>query len=128
VRLLLDTHTLLWWAFGEKPLSTKVTALIVSAESEIFLSAASFWELAIKLKLGKLSIPMDLSAFQAQLEGRTRVHFLPVTTGHAVATLALPKTHRDPFDRMLVAQCQVERLTLASRDKGMRNYPIQVVW
>ncbi|HUZ88263.1 MAG TPA: type II toxin-antitoxin system VapC family toxin [Candidatus Acidoferrales bacterium] len=120
MRLLLDTHVLLWWLADDPGLSGNARALIASAESEVLVSAASAWEISIKRALGKLDAPDDL---EAQL---VQHNFSPlaISVGHALAAGALPRHHEDPFDRMLVAQAQLEGLTIATRDPGFEPYGV----
>jgi len=120
LRLLLDTHVLLWWLADDPGLSGNARALIASAESEVLVSAASAWEISIKRALGKLDAPDDL---EAQL---TQHHFSPlaISVGHALAAGALPRHHEDPFDRMLVAQARLEGLTIATRDPSFEPYGV----
>lgn len=122
MKLLLDTHVLLWWLSAQR-LSPKATAAIASADSDVCVSAASVWEMSIKVALGKLEVPDDLSE---QLEHH-QFDVLPVDLAHALAVQSLPPHHHDPFDRMLVAQAQIEDLTIVTRDAAIRRYPVAVL-
>jgi PIN domain nuclease of toxin-antitoxin system len=125
LRLLLDTHALLWALEAPQRLPAGIRAAIEDTENDVFASAASAWEISIKQSIGKLPVPLaDL------LETLRRTHLteLPVTLKHAQATRLLPPLHRDPFDRMLVAQAQMEGLSLVSRDPLVRRYPVTVLW
>jgi PIN domain nuclease of toxin-antitoxin system len=122
VRLLLDTHVLLWW-LGAQRLSPKATAAIASADSEVRISSATAWEISVKSALGRLTVPDDLSA---QLAAH-QFEVLPVLLSHALAVRALPPHHADPFDRMLVAQAQIEDLTIVTRDANIRRYDVAVL-
>lgn len=125
MRLLLDTHLVLWWMAGEASrISKKALAALGSEGHEPVVSAVSVWEAAIKRGLGKLEAPGDLLA---QLEG-AGVELLPITAGHADLVAALPMHHRDPFDRLLVAQARIEGLALVSDDEQLRRYGVEVVW
>ena len=119
MRLLLDTHVFLWWCADDPRLTGRERAAIGSAANDVFLSAASVWEMAIKQGLGRLEIPEPASAAAARLG----IEALPVTFEHAEATLELPPLHRDPFDRLLVAQAGTEGLTLLTHDPLLRAYP-----
>jgi len=119
VRLLLDTHVFLWWCADDPRLGEAERAAIRSGANEVFLSAASVWEMAIKQALGRLEIPEPASAAAARLG----IEPLPVVFDHAEATLRLPPLHRDPFDRLLLAQASVEGITLVTRDPQIRSYP-----
>ena len=119
MRLLLDSHLLLWWPTGSPRLGQKARAHILADDAELFMSAASWWELGIKRALGRLDI--DLSVARQGLEARG-VSVLPVTIDHAEAAAALPVFHRDPFDHMLVAQAMSEGCNLLTRDKQLKRY------
>ena len=123
MRFLLDTHALLWWLSDDPTLSVEARAAISAPDHEVFVSAASAWEIGIKAALGKLSVPGNLEeAIEAEA-------FRPLafTIRHAMVAAALPRHHDDPFDRALVAQAQVERCTLVTRDTRMRLYEIQLL-
>lgn len=125
MRLLLDTHLVLWWMNGEASrVSKKALAALGSDGVEPIVSAVTVWEVAIKRGLGKLEAPDDLLP---QLE-RAGVELLPISPRHADLVATLPAHHRDPFDRLLVAQALLEGLALASEDEAMRRYEIEVVW
>jgi PIN domain nuclease of toxin-antitoxin system len=122
VRLLLDTHVLLWWLADDPALGKRARRLIAN-EAEVFASAASAWEIAIKRALGKLEAPEDLAAaLDAGGIGR-----MPMEFEHAAVAGALPRHHDDPFDRMLVAQAQCEGLTLLTSDPRLSSYAVAVL-
>jgi len=122
VRLLLDTHVLLWW-LADSPSLSGPAAVAIANEPEVFVSAASAWEVAIKRALGKLEAPDDLTdALEA-----TGMRQLPIGFAHAAVAGALPRHHDDPFDRMLVAQAQCERLTLVTSDIRISRYDVAVL-
>ncbi len=122
-RLLLDTHTLLWWLADTPALGPASRALIAEPGNVIFVSAASIWEIAIKKALGKLSAPEGLDAILEE-QG---FEALPIEVFHAEQAGILPRHHRDPFDRMLIAQAQAEGLALVSADPQMAAYGIRVL-
>jgi PIN domain nuclease of toxin-antitoxin system len=122
LRLLLDTHVLLWW-FGAERLIPEAKRVIEAPDSEVFVSAASVWEAEIKARTGKLTVRGDLAG-QVARDGFTE---LPVNFAHGVAAAHLPQHHRDPFDRMLVAQAQLESLTLVTRDPVFDRYAVAVL-
>jgi PIN domain nuclease of toxin-antitoxin system len=127
VRLLLDTHTLLWWLLDDPELPDAPRLAIESADA-VFVSAASVWEIAIKQRLGKLP---ELRFAVTELPGLIRdSHFipLPVDERHAAAVGALPLHHRDPFDHLLIAQALSEQLTLVSRDRQFAAYGVKLRW
>ena len=121
MRLLLDTHVLIWWDEGQR-LSPTARRAIREAQ-EVFVSAASAWEVAIKIALGRLRPTRTVE----EAAGESGFMELPVTFRHAVRTAALPFHHRDPFDRLLVAQAEVEGLTLVTRDAAFEPYGIEVL-
>lgn len=123
--VLLDTHLVLWWMSGEAGrISKKALAALGSEGFDPVVSAVTMWEVAIKRRLGKLDAPADLLP---QLE-RAGVELLPVTARHADLVGSLPLHHRDPFDRLLVAQATLEGLPLVSSDKSLRRYEIEILW
>lgn len=125
MRLLLDTHLVLWWMNGEASrISRKALAALGSEGIDPIVSAVTVWEVAIKRGLGKLEGPDDLLP---QLE-HAGVELLPVTARHADLVGSLPFHHRDPFDRLLVAQATVEGLALVSDDEALRRYDVEIVW
>lgn len=118
-RLLLDTHVLLWWSATPERLSQGLQEVIRDAD-QVFVSAASAWEVAIKVRLGRLDLPGPFSE-AVSLAGFSS---LPVTFAHAEETRSLPMHHRDPFDRLLVAVARVEGLRLVSADPAVLAYPV----
>lgn len=119
--VLLDTHTFLWWDEGKLP--RPVVRWIQNA-GEVYVSAASAWEIAIKAALGKIAV----RATVADAIRDYGFSALPITLEHADAVATLPHHHRDPFDRILVAQARLEGLTLVSRDAVLQRYDVRVVW
>jgi PIN domain nuclease of toxin-antitoxin system len=122
MRLLLDTHVLLWWLAEDERLKKPVRKMIADAE-RVYVSAASVWEIAVKTAAGKLRAPEDL---EAQLEA-SRFLELPVTIAHARAAAILPALHKDPFDRMLVAQASIEAVRLLTGDAMLSRYDHRVM-
>jgi PIN domain nuclease of toxin-antitoxin system len=120
VRLLLDTHVVLWWLANSPELAAGARDAIADEDSFVAVSAAVAWEIAIKRSLQKLEAPGDLGG---QLN-RHDFAPLPVTVEHALHAGELPQHHRDPFDRMLVAQAQLEDLTIVTRDANVRRYDV----
>ena len=121
MRLLLDTHALLWWIGDEDRLNKASFAMIASRDNEILVSAASLWEISTKRNLGKLQAPENMCRV-VQEKGFTG---LPISLIHAETAGALPLLHRDPFDRMLVAQAKIEGLTLMSDDPRIAQYDVK---
>ena len=128
MRLLLDTHTLLWWLLGDSALSPAAQAAVAGTANEILVSAVSAWEISIKFKLGKLPTAARL---MADLEGAiTRQGFgeVPITIRHAERAGSLPMLHKDPFDRMLIAQALAFSLTLVSNEIIFDAYGAPRLW
>jgi len=123
MNLLLDTHVLLWWLDANPTLSEKATSMIADGNNLVFVSAVVIWEIRIKQSLGKLEIP---SNFRKVLDEQS-FEMLPITAEHAHAVGDLPSYHRDPFDRMLVAQATVERLKMVPRDTIIKEYKIPII-
>ncbi len=123
MRLLLDTHAFLWWVSDWDEIAEKTRNSIADPENEVFVSAVSGWEIAIKRANGRLVAPDNLSAV---VEAKHFEH-LPLTFEHAEKAAVLPPHHRDPFDRMLVAQAQVEGLALVTRDARIPLYDVPTV-
>jgi len=118
LRILIDTHLILWWLANDPFLSGQARSLIGDPENTVFVSAVSIWEIHIKVNLGKLRLPPE---FKEQLAAQS-FESLPVTASHASQVSLLPSHHRDPFDRILVAQALVERLTLLTADEHVAAY------
>ncbi len=127
MRHLADTHTLLWAAHAPERLSAAARAALEDGDAVIFFSFASVWEIAIKLGLKKLRLPEPLPELIDGLRLRGFRH-LPMQVADAVCVSTLPLHHRDPFDRMLIAQAKVHSLTLISADPSMSAYDIDVLW
>ena len=128
MRLLLDTHAFLWFVWDVPQLSLTARKLIESADNEIFVSAASVWEVAIKVSTGKMAVGGDVTDFFADHTARNLILLLPISPGHAGAVSTLPFHHKDPFDQLLVAQSQLEELTLLSADVILDAYGISRIW
>jgi PIN domain nuclease of toxin-antitoxin system len=126
VRLLLDTHAWLWMTEAPDRLSPSARRLLSSPNNERFLSTASAWEIAIKYRAGKLRLPKDPATLIPELLTRTQVVALPVLLRHALQVSSLPLHHSDPFDRLLVAQAQIEDLTVVSTDPQFQRYDVKV--
>ena len=128
VRLLLDTHAFLWWIEGTPPVGRRARAAVSHPDNEVLVSIASCWELAIKLSLGKLRLTQRLDRFipeQLRLNGFS---LLDVRLPHVMRVADLPFRHRDPFDRLLVAQALEDDLTIVSMDRVFRKYGVAVTW
>jgi len=127
MRVLLDTHAFLWFMAGDARLSQKAREAMSDEKAELFLSAVSVWEMAIKTALGRLQLPLPVADYVAE-KIRDGFQVMPIDWVHAAAVQKLPFHHRDPFDRLIIAQAQVEKLPLVSGDRLFRKYNIQLVW
>lgn len=128
MRYLLDTHTFLWWNMDDAQLSSMAKELIADGNNEIFLSAATAWEIAIKTARGRLTLPEDPTRYVSNRMNLHGFQALPVQVHHAVQVYKLPQHHADPFDRLLIAQSQIESLPLISADADIRKYGVEVIW
>jgi PIN domain nuclease of toxin-antitoxin system len=128
VRALLDTHAFLWFVTGHRALGPAADRLIARAESELMLSIASVWEIAIKAGLGRLDFVVPLEKFVSEQLQVNRIALLPVALDHATRVASLPHHHRDPFDWLLVSQAQMEEMPLISADAELDRYGITRVW
>jgi PIN domain nuclease of toxin-antitoxin system len=120
--LLLDTHVVLWWLADDPTLSADIKARL-DHEPDVYVSSATIWEVAIKQAIGKLKEPADLPERVRDSGFRP----LPITADHAIAAARLPLIHRDPFDRMLIAQARCEDLTLVTRDPYAQRYEVSLL-
>lgn len=128
MKTLLDTHALLWLISGDERLSSRAKEVFSDRKNSLYFSAAGFWEICIKLSLGKLYLePGWLEVIRDEMS-TNGIHWLPVEMSHCVELTKLPFHHRDPFDRMLVAQAIVENMQLLSCDSRLSNYGIIRVW
>jgi PIN domain nuclease of toxin-antitoxin system len=127
-RFLLDTHVLLWWLFDDPTLSARAHNLIQAPDNKILVSSASGWEIATKHRLGRLPHAGEVVENLPSLLRKSRMDVLPITMEHALAAGALPGPHRDPFDRMLIAQAQIEGLPIVTSDRVFKDYPVELVW
>ncbi len=128
MRLLLDTHTLIWWLTESPSLSISARRLIASRGSSVLVSAVSAWEIATKVRLGRLDIATDLAKDFAVYMDHERFESLPITAEHGIRAGSLPGSHKDPFDRMLVAQAQIEDLVIVSNDAQLDGYGVNRIW
>jgi PIN domain nuclease of toxin-antitoxin system len=128
MKLLLDTHTFIWWDSSPQKLSPKALALCQNPENTLLLSMASIWEIQIKLQLGKLSLNLPLPELIESQQQTNNIELLPINLTHVLTLDTLPKHHKDPFDRLLISQAIVEDAVLVSGDSILGNYPVKVEW
>lgn len=128
MKLLLDTHAFIWMFDEPEKLSPKALAALADPGNDLILSAASVWEMQIKIQLGKLKFTVPLRELVESQKQTNGVHVLPVELGHVLALDALPAQHKDPFDRLLIAQANVEDAFLVSGDPVFSSYPVNLLW
>lgn len=128
MKLLLDTHTLLWLVDGNIKLTDTATCLLVDPNNELLLSPATYWELAIKVSIGKYRLADRLSDYIEQAIRLYGLTLLPISVAHAEILVNLPQHHKDPFDRMLIAQAIAEAVPLVSSDEAFDAYPVVRYW
>lgn len=128
MKLLLDTHTLLWWRDNPAELSAVSLTALRDSSNTLFLSMVSLWELQIKVGLNKLSVSVSISEMVRQEVEVNGMQLLPIAPDHIYALSSLPHHHRDPFDRLLIAQAQVEGATLVTKDHLIALYSIPTLW
>lgn len=128
MRALLDTHTFLWWNMDDPQLSELARRVIADGGNELFFSAASAWEIAIKAARGKIILPEAPEKYVASRLAQHRFQPLPVQLSHALRVYDLPEVHRDPFDRLLIVQSQMENLPILTADENIRRYAVETIW
>jgi PIN domain nuclease of toxin-antitoxin system len=128
MKLLLDTHVFLWWDEASPHLSKRAHKLIADPDNTLYLSVVSAWEIVLKVGTGKLKFPSAAAVYIPARLAQYRFAILPLGLDHVLAAESLPAHHRDPFDRMLVAQAEVERLPFLTHDPQIRKYAIETIW
>jgi PIN domain nuclease of toxin-antitoxin system len=128
MKLLIDTHTFLWWNTEDPQLSSRAKDLIADVQNEIFVSAASAWEISIKAGKGKLILPEPPAQYIFNRMSLYGFQPLPIQIKHATRVYDLPSHHNDPFDRILIAQSLAESMPLISADVDIRKYDVETIW
>jgi PIN domain nuclease of toxin-antitoxin system len=128
MRAILDTHAFLWFIIGDSRPSAAAEQLIEDVRYDLLLSAASVWEIAIKVGQGRLPLPLPIRSFLPRQLAENDITLLPIEVKHALEVAELPAHHRDPFDRMLVAQALTEQVPILSADATLDQYGVQRVW
>lgn len=127
MKILVDTHVWLWMQVDPDRIQPDVRAQIADSHNDVFLSAASGWEIAIKYALGRLPLPEEPASYVPSRMSKSGTQGLPVQHAHALAVATLPRLHRDPFDRVLVAQALIEKVTLVTADAQISEYEVPVL-
>ncbi|MBD2489946.1 type II toxin-antitoxin system VapC family toxin [Aulosira sp. FACHB-615] len=128
MRALLDTHTFIWWVIDDNRLSSTARNIIADPGNNLFFSAASAWEIVIKVRLGKLNLPEPPETYIPSRLTINRFESLPIQMNHALQVVNLPALHQDPFDRIIIAQSQVEKMPIITVDNKITQYPVDVIW
>lgn len=128
MRVLLDTQTFLWWNIGDDRMSVPARDAIADGRNEVLVSAASIWEVAIMAAQGRLELPEETESYVSERMRRNRWTALPFADRHALRAAALPMIHADPFDRMLIAQAQLESLPILTIDPDIVRYDVETIW
>ena len=128
MKLLLDTHAFIWWDSEPAKLSPKALALCQDRANVVLLSVTSVWEMQIKLQIGKLKLDLPLAEVVESQRQTNGIQVLPIILSHVLELENLPFHHKDPFDRLLIAQANVEDATLVSNGPVFEDYPVKVVW
>jgi PIN domain nuclease of toxin-antitoxin system len=128
VRHLIDTYTLLWYTLADPKLSGPATALILDSANEILISPASYWEIAIKVSIGKLTLHQPYENFLDACLNKYGFTILPIEPSHTAALITLPFHYKDPFDRLLIDQAVIERIPIIGSDAAFDVYPVKRLW
>lgn len=128
MRMLLDTHAFLWFLLDDPKLSTTARNAIVDPDNDIAISPATYWEIAIKIRLNKYTLPEPYEAFMEREIVTNQFHILPIVPRHTAVLTTLPFYHRDPFDRLIIAQAMVEQAPVISGDAAFAAYPVTRIW
>jgi PIN domain nuclease of toxin-antitoxin system len=128
VKLLLDTHVFIWWFNEPEKLSKKVLAACEDNKNELTLSVASIWEMQVKMQLGKLRLTHSIKDLISIHWATYDLQILPIFLNHVLALDNLPVLHRDPFDRILIAQASAEKQVIVTKDQIFKEYPVQLLW
>jgi PIN domain nuclease of toxin-antitoxin system len=128
MKLILDTHTFIWWATSADKLSSNVLALLNNADNQLILSLASVWEMQIKCQIGKLQLGKSVPTLVANQQENNHLLVLPIELSHVYALENLPGVHKDPFDRIIIAQAVVEKLPIITIDPLFDRYPVVRIW
>ena len=128
MQVLIDTSVFIWLIAGEtRRLTIKAKRIVTNADADLFVSVASIWEIALKVRAGKLKLPLGNNYLNHHLR-ELDASLLPIKQEHIIEVLSLPRIHFDPFDALIVAQASVEQMNLVTSDDQMRKYPVKIVW
>ena len=128
MRLVLDTHVWIWWIAEPERLSEQAVRMIESSENQVFISTASAWEISIKYSLGKIKLQTSIEDFFMSVVPKCDFSTIKVEFIHALRVASLPHHHNDPFDRLLIAQAQIEKMPIVTTDRKFSKYDIDIIW
>lgn len=128
MKALLDTVAFLWWINNDKRFSNRARQIVAGGENILLLSAASAWEIILKVQAGRMEAPEDPGQFVLRHMLENRLEILPIHLDHVLRVSTLPRHHRDPFDRLIIAQALVEDLPVVTSDPQFERYPVEVIW
>jgi PIN domain nuclease of toxin-antitoxin system len=128
MKLLLDTHVLIWWSLDSVKLTKKIYELLTDPNNTLVVSIASIWEMQVKVQLGKLDLDRKVSELITHQQQINNLEVLSIDPAHVYALESLPNEHRDPFDRIIIAESIVEEIPLLSADKVFERYPVERIW
>ena len=128
MKLLLDTHCFLWWFANDQRLGARARELVADGENDVYLSAASSWEIAIKVSLRKLTLPDPPDVYVPSRLAAQGMKGLPIEHVHALGVASLPAHHQDPFARLIIAQSQIEKLPVLTADEKIAAYEVEAIW
>ncbi len=128
MKALLDTHAFLWWVTEDSRLSSTARNIITDSNNQLFLSTASAWEIVIKARLGKLTLPEPPEIYIPNRLTVNRFESLSIHLIHALQVVNLPDLHKDPFDRIIIAQSQVEKMPILTSDSQIKRYSVDIIW
>lgn len=127
MNILLDTHAFMWFVNGDPMLGKAAKDAIENLENKILMSVASLWEIAVKVNIGKLSLSRPYTEIRDQME-ENFIELLPITFDHTIQLTDLPLHHRDPFDRLIIAQAMTEKMAVLTKDENFKHYPVDIIW
>jgi PIN domain nuclease of toxin-antitoxin system len=128
LKAILDTHAFIWWVTNDSRITDNVRQIIADSSNELFLSVASCWEMIIKMQLGKLTLTGNPESFIPEQMLLNSIRGLPIQVSHTLHVYKLPLHHRDPFDRLIISQSQIEKMPVITSDPLFKEYDLKIIW
>lgn len=128
MRAILDTHAFIWWVTNDPRITVNVRRIIADSSNELFLSVASCWEIIIKMQLGKLTLTDNPESFIPEQMLLNSIRGLPIQVSHTLHVYKLPLHHKDPFDRLIISQSQIEKMPVITSDPFFKEYDLKIIW